>query len=113
MRKKKTYVQKSLFGEDELVSVTIKKQTNYDQYMQGAADMFLQMVGTINEAEEGKYRNQMLLRHLPRLYMQSFLKTILKDRNSLLRFLRGNKVTFQIEKDELNEKRTIQAKIDK
>lgn len=48
--------------------------------MQGAADMFLQMIGAVNEAESGKYQSQMLIRHLPRLYMENFLKRMLNDR---------------------------------
>lgn len=113
MKKKKTYVQKLLFGEDELLSVTIKKPKEYDQYMQGAADMFLQMIGAINEAERRKYQSQMLIRHLPRLYMENFLKMMLNDRKSLLRFLCGSKVVFDVQRDELGEIRSIQAKIRK
>lgn len=111
MRRKRTYIQKSLFFDDEEINLRKKVSKQYDQYTQGAVDMFLQMIASINKVEQGKYRKQMLIRHLPRKFMEPFILKSIKDKKTLIRFLSGEKVTFRIEMDDCGTQRDIKVNL--
>lgn len=110
MKKKKVYIQRSLFGEDEIISVTENKPIQYDPYIKGAVDMFCRIV-QIQSKLPGLPSRQAKIVHLPRRYMDAFCRSALKDRNFLSHFLSGGRFTFTLERDEYGQIKAAQAKI--
>ena len=75
-RKRRVFVQKMLFGEDEMRYVEQScRRTAYTDYWQGAADMMLAMLSQLP-------RERAALRNLNRQYMQAVCRCILTAKPS-------------------------------
>lgn len=104
-RKRRVFVQKMLFGEDEMRYVEQScRRTAYTDYWQGAADMMLAMLSQLP-------RERSAMRNLNRQYMQAVCKCILRDREALTRFRNGAAFRFYVERDEYGEIKNVKARI--
>lgn len=104
-RKRRVFVQKMLFGEDEMRYVEQScRRTTYTDYWQGAADMMLALLSEMP-------KERAALRNLNRQYMQAVCKCILRDREALTRFRNGAEFRFYVERDEYGEIKNVKARI--
>lgn len=110
MKKKRIYIQRSLFDNDELIAVTENKPLQYDQYIKGAVDMLCRIM----TAEKRRSRSTDCIEnviHLPRKYMEAFCKEALRDRNFIFDYISGHRVAYNVERDECGRVRAVSAKI--
>lgn len=109
MKKKRIYIQRSLFDNDELIAVTENKPLQYDQYIKGAVDMLCRIM-TAEERSNLLHGRENVI-HLPRKYMEAFCKEALRDRNFLFNYISGHRVSYNVERDECGRVRAVSAKI--
>lgn len=100
MKKRVKYIQKSLFGDDEMRSVIVSKPIEYDENMTCMVSM-LHLVFRAYGLQN--------YRHLPRIYSIALVNAIKKDRSILQHLLAGNKIRYKVSRDDFGNIKNVEA----
>lgn len=106
-------IQTRLFDDDEIkIKSKSSKPKKYSPYIKGAVDMFLKFLKSQNEANTIYNDTIMNIIHLPRPYMEAFVRKAVKDKEFLYKFLiTRSKPKFSVVRDEFGDIKNINVRL--